>query len=53
MSRTIRFTSLAILAALAIVLVIKLSWEEKMLIEKFHGYKNYMRKTARLIPFLF
>lgn len=47
------FMSVAVLVALALVLIIKLSWEEKMLIEKFHGYKNYMHRTARLIPFLF
>ena len=44
---------LAMVVALAIVLFIKLSWEEKMLSEKFGGYSDYMKQTSRLIPFLF
>jgi protein-S-isoprenylcysteine O-methyltransferase Ste14 len=38
---------------LAIMLIIKLFWEEKMLAEKFSGYTNYKKKTRRLLPFVF
>lgn len=44
---------LAIAIALTIVLLIKLSWEEKMLSWKFEGYGQYAKKTYRLIPFVF
>ncbi len=39
--------------ALAAVLIIKLTWEEKMLLQKFGPYKNYMANTSRLFPFIF
>lgn len=39
--------------ALAAVLIIKLTWEEKMLARKFGLYKNYMPSTSRLFPFIF
>jgi len=39
--------------ALALVLIIKLTWEEKMLLQKFGRYKIYMANTSRLFPFLF
>ncbi len=38
---------------LCVVLIIKLNWEEKMLVEKFSGYKDYMQNTKRLIPFIY
>lgn len=44
---------LAIVIALAIVLLIKLNWEEKMLLEKFDAYKEYMKHSKRLVPFIF
>lgn len=44
---------LAMFVALAIVLIIKLSWEEKMLMNKFDAYKTYMKHTSGLIPFIF
>ena len=34
-------------------LLIKLHWEEKLLEEKFEGYKNYQLKTKKIIPFIF
>lgn len=34
-------------------LIIKLSFEEKFLTEKFPDYIEYSRKTKRLIPFIF
>ena len=39
--------------ALAAVLIIKLTWEEKMLLQKFGPYKNYMANTSKLFPFIF
>lgn len=39
--------------ALIVVLIIKLNWEEKMLLEKFSGYKNYRERTNKLIPFIY
>lgn len=44
---------LAIAVALAIVLLIKLNWEEKMLSQKFDEYKEYMKHTRRILPLLF
>lgn len=44
---------LAVSVALFIVLIIKLKREEKMLLLKFDGYKNYMAMSSRLFPFLF
>jgi protein-S-isoprenylcysteine O-methyltransferase Ste14 len=44
---------LVLIIALAIVLLIKLGWEEKMLSQKFEGYKNYMKQTQKLFPFIF
>jgi len=43
---------LAILIALSITLYVKISWEEKMLSQKFDGYKNYMKQTKRIMPFI-
>ena len=44
---------LAIVIALAIVLLIKLNWEEKMLCQKFDEYKEYMKHTKQILPFIF
>jgi|JI10StandDraft_1071094.scaffolds.fasta_scaffold00736_15 protein-S-isoprenylcysteine O-methyltransferase Ste14 len=44
---------LVMFVSLTLVLLIKLTWEEKMLSEKFHDYNNYMKTSYRLIPFLF
>ena len=33
--------------------IIKLLWEEKMMIEKIPAYKEYMARTWRLLPFVF
>ena len=43
---------LAIFIALVITLLVKLSWEEKMLSQKFEAYKNYMKQTKRIMPFI-
>lgn len=47
------FLRLIMMISLAIVLITKLLWEEKMLTETFEGYKNYMAHTYRLLPFIF
>lgn len=39
--------------ALAVVLLIKMSWEEKMLSMKFITYKNYIAHSKKIIPYLF
>ena len=44
---------LAIVIALAMVLLIKLNWEEKLLTRKFEAYEQYTKSTYRLIPFIF
>ncbi len=44
---------LLILLSLIIVLIIKLLWEEKMLVKRFDSYQQYMKQTNRLIPFIF
>ena len=44
---------LAIAIALAIVLLVKLFWEEQMLSRKFEAYEQYSKSTYRLIPFIF
>jgi len=33
--------------------IIKLSYEEKFLLEKFPGYENYRKKTKKIIPFIY
>lgn len=44
---------LSIALALATVLLIKMIWEEKMLLQKFDDYDTYMKSTKRLCPFIF
>ncbi len=34
-------------------LMLKLSYEEGLLIQHFEGYQEYQRRTTRLVPFLF
>lgn len=38
---------------LAIDLLVKLHWEEKLLTEKFSNYSTYQKKTKKLLPFIF
>ena len=38
---------------LAAVLVIKLHFEESQLVKKFQGYPEYMKKSKRIIPFIY
>jgi protein-S-isoprenylcysteine O-methyltransferase Ste14 len=47
------FARLLFFLALVTVLLIKSSYEEKLLNHKFPEYKKYTEKTKRLVPFLF
>ncbi len=38
---------------LAMILILKLTYEEKLLADKFEDYGEYRRKSKRLIPFLY
>jgi protein-S-isoprenylcysteine O-methyltransferase Ste14 len=38
--------------ALATILITKLRYEEGLLLKKFPDYKNYMKKTKRLLPYI-
>ena len=52
---TIHFSVIRLIMflALIVVLIIKLNWEEKMLLEKFSGYKDYRERTNKLIPYIY
>lgn len=43
----------AIWLFLLLVLLVKLHWEEKMLITQFPEYKSYQQHSYKLIPFLY
>ncbi len=48
------FYASTMFTGLAILLVIRIPDEEKLMIEEFgEQYKNYMKQTKRLIPFIF
>ncbi len=49
------FTWLRLFVSLAIVidLLFKLNYEENLLMDNFINYKNYTKKTYRLIPFIY
>ena len=42
-----------LVTALIIVLIIKLTLEEKLLLQKFEAYQDYHKQTYRLIPLVF
>lgn len=44
---------LLILLLLATVLIVKLNFEERLLSEKFAGYREYMGRTSRIFPYVF
>ncbi|MBK6731069.1 MAG: isoprenylcysteine carboxylmethyltransferase family protein [Bacteroidetes bacterium] len=46
------FALLSIAIALFILFSIKSSYEERMLSEKYNGYKDYRLKTGKLFPFI-
>jgi protein-S-isoprenylcysteine O-methyltransferase Ste14 len=45
--------SITLWVLLAVNLIIKLNYEERLLLEHFDSYKDYVKKTKRLIPFVF
>lgn len=47
------YPRLIVLVILSIVLVFKLNYEEKQLRKAFPEYHEYMKKTFRLIPFVY
>lgn len=47
------FIRLTVLIVVLIVLILKLRLEEKQLQNRFPGYKQYMLKTKRLVPFVY
>ena len=47
------FLRLCYWAALAVVLVLKLLYEEKMLTQKFKNYADYTKTTSRILPWIF
>lgn len=44
---------LFLLIFLFVVLLVKLKWEEQLLLEKFTGYRQYIAGNKMLLPFLF
>lgn len=44
---------LAVFLILCVNQIIKLLWEEKMMLEKIPTYKEYMKRTWRIVPFVF
>lgn len=44
---------MVILLTLIAVLVLKLTWEEDMLLLKFKAYQEYRNRTSKLVPFIF
>lgn len=50
---TFSWLRLAILAILIVDLVVKLSYEERLLSSHYPAYAAYVQRTKRLIPFIF
>lgn len=50
---SISIGSLFLYFILLITLILKLTYEEKLLLEKFPIYAVYQKKTKRLIPFIY
>lgn len=50
-----QYTLYRLMAAvlLIVVLIIKLNYEEKLLLKKFPEYKNYMNSSWRLVPYIY
>lgn len=46
-------TATLVFILLTINLILKLSYEEKLLLKEFPEYKQYQEKTVRLIPFIY
>jgi len=47
------YTRLLVCIFLIICLLYKIDFEEKLLIKKFDNYKDYMKKTNRIIPYIY
>ena len=47
------FLRLAVYILLAINMVVKMFYEENILENTFEGYKEYMKKSKRIIPYLY
>ncbi len=50
--QTFTYLRLAIIVELFVVLCVKLLWEEKLLLQHFSAYQQYIKTTKRLIPFV-
>ncbi len=46
-------TRLILFIALIIILILKLNFEEGLLMKQFSGYENYKKSTWRLFPFIY
>lgn len=44
---------LSFIITLCIVFIIKINFEEKELIKSFQAYPNYIKKTKKLIPYIY
>jgi len=49
----ISVVNIVVLIILITILIVKLNYEEKLLLEKFAAYKDYKLKTKKLIPFIY
>ena len=49
----ISYFTFCVYLLLLIVLVLKLNYEEKLLLERFKTYENYMKNSYRIIPFIY
>ncbi len=38
---------------LILILLVKLHWEERMLVDKFPGYRHYQKQAKKLIPYIY
>jgi len=47
------YLNLLVCIVLIICLLYKIDFEEKLLIRKFDNYKDYMKKTNRIIPYIY
>lgn len=52
-SEKFSMVNIIVLFALLIILLVKINYEEKLLSEKFTGYKDYMNTSKKLIPFIY
>jgi len=47
------YNRLIVISILTTVLLVKIEFEEKLLIKHFEGYSEYRKKTKKLIPFIY